>query len=179
MNWFLDCDRKGPWLTSGSGQYVNVEVPEKDQVPDAFVVNWQYRNFVASFSNVVLPNPGGLPLQGNFFYGDQGTLIVNRTGYEVRPQPPRRRRQGQPEPPPPIEAKDYRDTRGSSEAAGTSFDKATVAHTRNFLDCIKSRQQPVCEMEIGFYSTLPCLLGVLAVRQGKSFTWDGNKAWPV
>jgi hypothetical protein len=42
----------------------------------------------------------------------------------------------------------------------------------NFLDCIKTRQAPVSDIEVGFYSTLPTLLGVMALRQGKAFTWD-------
>ena len=58
INWYLYCGRKGPWLTFDYGQYINVEVPEKEQAPDAFV-NRECRNFVTSFSNVNLPLPGG------------------------------------------------------------------------------------------------------------------------
>ena len=52
-------------------------------------------------------------------------------------------------------------------------------HMRDFLDCIKSRKQPVCDMEIGFYSSLPVLLAVMSIRQGRSFTWDGTAAKAV
>ena len=48
----------------------------------------------------------------------------------------------------------------------------TVAHGRNFVDCVKSRQKPVSELEIGFYASLPCLLAIKAVREGRSFKWD-------
>jgi hypothetical protein len=41
---------------------------------------------------------------------------------------------------------------------------------------VKSRQKPVCDMEVGFNSTLPCLLAVLAIREGKTITWDGTAA---
>jgi hypothetical protein len=60
-------------------------------------------------------------------------------------------------------------------------DPHTIAHARNFLDCIKSRQKPISDLEIGFYATLPCLLGVMAVREGRSFKWDNQalKAVPV
>jgi hypothetical protein len=39
----------------------------------------------------------------------------------------------------------------------------------------------VSDLEIGFYATLPCLLGVMAVREGRSFKWDNQalKAVPV
>jgi hypothetical protein len=34
-------------------------------------------------------------------------------------------------------------------------------------------------MEIGFYSTLPCLIALLAIQQGRSFVWDGKAAKPA
>ena len=55
-------------------------------------------------------------------------------------------------------------------------DPDTIAHARNFLDCVKSRQRPVGDIEIGFHSSLPCLLGVLAIQQGRTIAWDGNSA---
>jgi len=47
-----------------------------------------------------------------------------------------------------------------------------VIHVRNFLDCVKSRQKPTAEFEIGFHSTLPCLLGRLSVQQQRAVIWD-------
>jgi hypothetical protein len=49
-------------------------------------------------------------------------------------------------------------------------------HVRNFLDCVRSRQEPLTGIETGFYSTLPLLLGVMALRYGKMYTWDGKQA---
>ena len=50
---------------------------------------------------------------------------------------------------------------------------------RNFLDCVKSRQDPVVNIDTGFYSTLPTLMGVLAVHYGKTYSWDGKQAVAV
>jgi hypothetical protein len=36
---------------------------------------------------------------------------------------------------------------------------------------VKSRQRPVADVEIGFYSTLPCLLAIQAMREGRTVTW--------
>ncbi len=47
-----------------------------------------------------------------------------------------------------------------------------VVHVRNFLDCVKSRQKPTAEFEIGFHSTLPCLLGRQSVQEGRALAWD-------
>jgi predicted dehydrogenase len=170
-HWYLNADAKAPRLTSASAQYVNVENPERDQIPDAFVVSWQYDTFVMSFTNVAMTNPD-FGLQGTYFYGPNGCLHVHRAGFQIRPSQ-RRRVTGGPEPPPPIESRLRRFEENYEN------DPDTSAHCRNFLDCVKSRQRPACDLEIGFHSTLPCLLGILAIRQGRSFTWDGTKANPT
>jgi hypothetical protein len=126
-----------------------------------------------SFTNAVPPNPD-FGQQGNYFYGPKGVLHVNRSGYRVLPQPQRGRR-GSTEPPPQIIEprlvvlkEDYQN------------DPHTIAHVRNFLDCVKSRKSPVADITtVGFHVTLPCLLGRLAVKEGKSYKWDGKKAVPV
>ena len=51
---------------------------------------------------------------------------------------------------PPVEAKVYVNPRG-----GVEEDYPLDVHTRNFLDCIKSRQKPNADMEIGYHSALP------------------------
>ncbi|MCI0537399.1 MAG: Gfo/Idh/MocA family oxidoreductase [Verrucomicrobiales bacterium] len=45
-------------------------------------------------------------------------------------------------------------------------------HMQNFFDCIRSRQQPVCEAEIGHRSATVCHLGVIAMRLGRKLKWD-------
>ena len=42
---------------------------------------------------------------------------------------------------------------------------ATTLHVKNFLKCVKSRQQPVSDAEVGFYATLPCVLAIRAMRR--------------
>jgi hypothetical protein len=58
-------------------------------------------------------------------------------------------------------------------------DPDTIAQCRNFLDCIKSRKNPTSDIEIGFHSTLPCLLALLAIREGRSYGWNGTAAVPA
>ncbi len=167
-HWYLGLDAKAPRLASASAQYVNVENPERDQVPDAFVVSWQYDGVVMSFTNAVPTDPD-FGQQGNYFFGPRGSLQVHRAGFQVRPSRPRRF-PGSPEPPPPIEARLRRFDENYEN------DPDTIAHCRNFLDCVKSRQRPVSDIEIGFHSTLPTLLALLAIRDGRSFAWDGTRA---
>jgi hypothetical protein len=148
-----------------------------------------------TFTNIQLPSTD-FPTNGNYFYGTRGVLHVNRSGYRILPQPQRGGMGGRPAgaaaggaraagappapaspqvpPPAPIEAKLYRQEEQYED------DPHTKAHARNFLDCVKSRKSPVADITgPGFYVVLPCLLGRLAVKEGRSFGWDGKKAVPI
>jgi predicted dehydrogenase len=68
---------------------------------------------------------------------------------------------------PPVELKVYVNPKG-----GVEEDYPLDAHTRNFLDCIKSREKPNSDMEIGYYAALPCILALESIKQGKTLGWD-------
>jgi hypothetical protein len=42
----------------------------------------------------------------------------------------------------------------------------------NFLECVRSRQKPVSDIEIGHRSTSTCLLGNIAYRTKERLEWD-------
>ena len=48
-------------------------------------------------------------------------------------------------------------------------------HIRNWLDCIKSREKPVADVEIGHRSTTVCHLGNIARWVGRRLRWDPVK----
>lgn len=48
-------------------------------------------------------------------------------------------------------------------------------HYRNFLDCVKSRQDPVEPVEIGHRTASLCHLGNIAMRLNKKIKWDPKK----
>ena len=192
--WYLNSQHTGPLVTSGTSQYVNFVNPERDQSPDAFSVSWQYPNFVMTFTNAAVAD-WEFARQGNFFFGPRGSLLIHRAGYEIRPantgfgggRGGARGAGAQPSgaggvpqapatpPPPPVQSR----RRPWVEADGSDSNSMTVAHGRNFLDCVKSRQTPVSDLEIGFYASLPCLLAIKAVREGRAFKWDDAKKQAV
>lgn len=45
-------------------------------------------------------------------------------------------------------------------------------HMGNFFDCVRSRQQPICEVEVGHRSASMCHLGTIALRSGLKLGWD-------
>jgi predicted dehydrogenase len=51
----------------------------------------------------------------------------------------------------------------------------TTAHVRNFLDCVKTRQNPAAPVEVGHRSATVCHLGNIALRLGRTIKWDPEK----
>jgi hypothetical protein len=45
-------------------------------------------------------------------------------------------------------------------------------HVRNFLDCVKSRQDPVSTVEIGHRSASICHVGNIAIQLKAKLKWD-------
>ena len=46
-------------------------------------------------------------------------------------------------------------------------------HTANFIDCMKTRRQPVCNAEVGSLAAVNAHLGNIAFRTGAKVHWDG------
>jgi hypothetical protein len=76
-------------------------------------------------------------------------------------------------------------TRGRIEASDpdllttplpTSAERLYVSdnHMQNFFDCVRSREQPICDAEIGHRSVSVCHLGVIALRLARKLQWDPN-----
>jgi predicted dehydrogenase len=45
-------------------------------------------------------------------------------------------------------------------------------HYQNWLDCIRSRKPPICDVAIGHRSATVCHLGNITIRVGRKITWD-------
>jgi hypothetical protein len=52
---------------------------------------------------------------------------------------------------------------------------ASGEHHDNWLECIKTRRLPICDVAIGHRSATVCHLGNIAIRTGKKIKWDPVK----
>jgi predicted dehydrogenase len=48
-------------------------------------------------------------------------------------------------------------------------------HMGNFFECVRSRKDPICDVEIGHRSISVAHLGVISVRLGRALKWDPAK----
>ena len=60
-------------------------------------------------------------------------------------------------------------------ASGTGPGATAEYNLKNWLECIRTRQQPVANAEVAYYSTLACVMGSMAYRSGTKVYW--NHAW--
>lgn len=52
---------------------------------------------------------------------------------------------------------------------------ASQDHMGNFFDCIRSRKDPICDVQTGHESSMISHLGVIALRTGLKLKWDPKK----
>jgi len=48
-------------------------------------------------------------------------------------------------------------------------------HYQNFVDCVRTRREPVCPVEVGHRSVSVCHLGNISIRLGRPIRWDPEK----
>ncbi|MCG3161092.1 MAG: Inositol 2-dehydrogenase/D-chiro-inositol 3-dehydrogenase [Acidobacteria bacterium] len=137
-------------ITAMGGKYA---LKDNRETPDTLMVTYEYPGFVCTYEdrecNGHLLNGEGY---GILFHGADATLYINRQYFDITPEKGRK-----------IEAQRVK-----------AANKQGDAHIRNFLDCVKSRQTPISDIEIGHRSTSTCLLGNVALRSGHRIAWDAK-----
>jgi predicted dehydrogenase len=115
------------------------------------------------------------------FVGTKGTLGISRFGFTVTPDlelPPENQipgvKTGHPAGgPKPVPDKDARTPRTAAIVDRTGDSTAQYReHARNFLDCIRSRNTPISDLESGHRVSTVCHLANLSTRLGRSLRWD-------
>ena len=145
--WGLGMDDSGPISIEGTGTFPK----EKDlcEVNETCRITYTYANGVT----VVLgQQQKDIPDQVTFV-GEKGKVHVTRKDITA-------------DPPELLKAE-----------FGASDKRLYVSkdHYQNFLDCLKTRQKPAADIEIGHRTATVCHLGNMAVRLGRKIQWDPAK----
>lgn len=116
-----------------------------------FTVNWEHRLFAGN-------NAEKGENVGCYFYGTEGTFHMGwQQGWTFYPT-------------------DKNKPVLHEEAKLNKPDEQNIRQLwANFLQSIKTKQLPVCDIAIGQRSTNMALLGMLSYKLGRSIVWDGNQ----
>jgi predicted dehydrogenase len=151
-------------VVANGGIYV---LQDNRETPDTLDVTFEYptspasaKEFIVRFSNRVCNSrgPDG-HTYGIQFFGTDGTLFVDRSGYTLWPEA---RRVG------PERVADSRLIKSDGSAQH-------YPHVLNFLDCLKSRQRPNSDLETTHRSTSAAHLANIAFKLGRKLRWDGQR----
>jgi predicted dehydrogenase len=157
VHWAMDVDAPNTVYAAG-GKYC---IPDNRETPDNLEVTYEYPGFMMNYSNRIV---NGYGIDGRSygiqFQGTQGTLFVDRAGFEFTPELQRVGDESAPPAEKPFKGE------GSPQH---------LPHVRNFLDCVKSRQAPASEIEIGHRSTTASLLGNISLKVKQKIVWDAKK----
>lgn len=177
LQWYLD--QKGPVsVYSNGGRFV---LQDDGETPDTQDTLLEYPGFTAIWSHREAGGQSRLIGHGIEFYGPKGMLNINRGALEVFPdrkvEPSNAipRFQGHPSGGP--RQQDRREPEYWTpplKVAGSSPEQFDL-HVRDFLDCIKSRQRPIADVEDGHTTATTCHLANISLRLGRKLRWDPLK----
>ena len=67
------------------------------------------------------------------------------------------------------------DMPGIAVAANTGTDNATMAHMRNWMECVRSRETPNADIHAAYNHSVALCMTIAALHTGKRITFDDNK----
>ena len=145
-HWGLDTERTGPVEIEGKGEYPKDGIYD---VPMTYKFTCKYANGIV----MTVANNKQIP-QGAKWYGENGRWVyVKRGKLEANPKSVLEEVIG------PNEIHLYK----------------SRDHRQNFLDCIKSRKEPIAPAEVAHRSISVGLLGEIAMLTEQKLRWDPDK----
>ncbi len=175
LQWYLG--HKGPQTVYSSGGRFVLE--DDGETPDTQDAAYTYPGMTSLWSHREA-SQGSSQTSGLEFFGTKGSMTVSRAGFAIngdQKRPPENAIptfQGHPtggavrQEVKPEQWVPNRTEKGSSPE---QFD----LHVRNFIDCVKTRQRTVADVEEGHYTAVACHLANLSLRLGRALKWDAVK----
>ncbi len=169
---------KGPTAVSSSGGRFALQ--GLGETPDTQDALFEYPGFTAAYS-IREASAGRRAGNGLEFFGPKGSMVLGRSGFEIIPDMkidpanaiptfqghptggPVRDNSFKPEP--------WIQAMKEPGSSAEQFD----LHVRNFLDCVKSRQRPIADVEGGHQATTACHLANISLRTGRKIRWDPDR----
>jgi len=178
VQWYLGVAAPSA-VTSVGGRF---SLKDNGETPDTQDTLIEYPHWTALWSHREASR-GSAGLAGLEFFGTKGSLSISRRGFVVTAD--RKLAPGDTVPQfadthpvgGPVRSNTLGDAYWTEPLKDESGDQRQQfrAHVRNFLDCIKSRQQPLADPESGHRVATVCHLANISLRVGRKIRWDANK----
>ena len=129
------------------------------ETPDSLQTIYEFDGFNVMWDHAIGINDGGYGRShGLGFVGENGTLVVDRGGWEVIPEI--------------VDGKKRMESVPLIKGTGEGLRN----HVKNFLECRQTRNRNTnASVEIGAHIAKFSQLGNIAYRSGKKLVWDGVK----
>jgi len=160
IHWAMKSDK--PLSAAASGGKFSTR--DQVELPDTFEVVFEYPGFISLYS---FRFGNGKTYEGmgygNAFYGENGTLLINRDGWRVIPEPA------------PNSNPQKQNLMRTEKIERPGSPKAPE-HQQRFIDAVIAHKKPVvADVEMGYRSTLPGHLANISYRTGRKVYWDAEK----
>lgn len=156
-------------ITAHGGKYA---VNDDRNIPDTMEVIFEFKSgMIIKFSIHEASGGGGVQGGEIELNGTKGNLIADQNGYSVMPS-----KSGQFQ-----TWKKLVDSREEQLKGNVNFgdlaikENSSARLVRNFLDCVKSKDEPWCPIEEGHRSTSFAHLANIALEVGGRIEWDAEK----
>jgi len=179
VHWFMDATAPTA-VTSAGGRFA---LRDNGETPDTQDAMFEYPGWTTTWSQRECSR-GAAPAMGLEFCGTRGSLKVSRKGFIVTPDPKVAAdevipRFGSPHPVGGPATTGQREVTAQRTAAledrsGDEFDQFK-RHARNFLDCVRSRRDPISDLESAHRVVTACHLANLSLRLGRKVRWDAAR----
>jgi predicted dehydrogenase len=158
--WGMDTELTGPILVEAVAQFPKTGLWD---VHGDFMAKAEYKNGITMLTS------GGYP-NGVRYEGTEGWIFVTRGGYTASPSDPVSKTNNN-------EALDASDRGILSSVIKENETHLYVSNEQhgNWLDCIKSRNEPISPVETGHRACTVCLLTHIAMKLGRKLQWDPDK----
>ncbi len=165
LRWLLNEDAPAV-ISAHGGKYV---VDDDRTIPDTMHVTYEFKSGVLVTLTILEGSSGSFIPHGFLeLRGTKGTLHTGENDYKITPAIPGQFQTWQPM----IEAENYTLNTNDTLLIDGSYKDSAFNLIRNFLDCVKSREQPWATLEIGHRSTTMAHLGTIALLTGERLEWD-------
>ena len=173
IQWALGQDAPKSVVAMG-GKFADYDNRE---IPDTLEAMWTYEgNTLVTFTQINANSAAATAKPAELeFRGTKGTLYLRGGGYEVVPDVLPAREFPVLSPIDRASSRGWRDGKPVIEPKSVAGPgDPTVEHARNFLDCVRSRNRCVCDIETGHRSTTPTLLANIALKSHALLDWDAQ-----